>query len=49
MTVARFQSFKPGESLEGVEPGTVVSVVAVVPFSDAAVTLIYRTPDGRLA
>jgi superfamily II DNA or RNA helicase len=49
MTVPLHQQFKPGQSLEGVEPATVVSVVAVVPVSDAAVTLIYRTPDGRLA
>ncbi len=37
-----------GQSLTGVEPAEIVTVVATVPVSDGAVQLIYRTPDGAM-
>ncbi len=37
-----------GNSLVGIEPSTVVSVVAVIPITKDSVTLIYKTPDGAL-
>jgi superfamily II DNA or RNA helicase len=39
---------KPGQSLIGLEPGLVATVVAVVPIAADAVQLIYKTPDGSL-
>lgn len=44
----RLQDVKPGSSLVGIEPTAVVTVVAVVPISDEALQLVYRTPDGTL-
>ena len=35
-----------GQTLAGVELSQIVTVVAAVPHGDAAVQLIYRTPDG---
>ncbi len=35
-----------GQSLSGIEPTDVVSVVALVPLAEGSVQLIYRTPDG---
>ena len=37
-----------GNSLVGIEPSTVVSVVAIVPIAEDSITLIYKTPDGAL-
>jgi superfamily II DNA or RNA helicase len=37
---------KPGVSLEGVEPGRVVTVVAVNTIGDGAIQVFYRRPDG---
>jgi hypothetical protein len=39
---------KAGVSLEGVEPGLVVTVAAVVPVGDSALTVFYKLPDGTL-
>ncbi|MFO0757612.1 MAG: helicase-related protein [Byssovorax sp.] len=39
---------KAGATLEGVEPGSVATVVAAVPIPPDAVQLIYRLPDGTL-
>ena len=45
----RLEDLSPGLSVSGVEPTQVVSVVAVVPLGeDAAVQLIYRTPNGTI-
>lgn len=37
-----------GQTLSGVELNQIVTVVATVPHSDAALQLIYRTPDGAI-
>lgn len=37
-----------GQSLSGVEPAEIVSVVALVPLAEGSVQLIYRTPDGAM-
>ena len=37
-----------GQALAGVEVNEIVTVVAAVPHGDAAVQLIYRTPDGAM-
>jgi len=39
---------KPGQSLDGLEPDAVATVVAVVPIAADAVRVIYTTPDGTL-
>ena len=44
----KLEHMTSGCSLVGVEPAQVVTVVAVVPLGDGAVTLIYKTPDGTL-
>jgi hypothetical protein len=38
----------PGTSLTGIEPDLVVQVVAAVPVGEAALTLIYRLPEGSI-
>ena len=37
-----------GQALAGVEVNQIVTVVAAVPHGDAAVQLIYRTPNGTI-
>ena len=37
-----------GMSLNGLEPSTVATIVAVVPIAEGAVQVIYKTPDGTL-
>jgi len=44
----QLEEIKPGFSLVGMEPTSVVTVVAVVPISDGAVQVIYKTPEGML-
>jgi SNF2 family DNA or RNA helicase len=44
----RIEDIKPGDSLQGIEPATLVTVVAVVPISTDAIQLVYKTPDGTL-
>ncbi len=39
---------KPGQSLVGLEPNLVATVVAVVPIAAGTVQVIYKTPDGTL-
>lgn len=39
---------KPGLALVGLDPSVVATVVAVVPFADDAVRVIYQGPDGAL-
>ena len=39
---------KPGQSLVGLEPNAVATVVAVVPIAADAIRVIYTTPDGTL-
>ena len=42
------EDIKPGSSLTGLEPSTVATVIAVVPFDDGAVQVIYKTAEGTL-
>jgi hypothetical protein len=44
----RLAELKPGQSLVGLEPNAVGTVVAVVPIAANAVRVIYTTPDGTL-
>ena len=37
-----------GQTLSGIELNQIVTVVAAVRHSDAALQLIYRTPDGSI-
>ena len=39
---------KPGQSLVGLEPNAVATVVAVVPIAANAVRVVYTTPDGTM-
>jgi SNF2 family DNA or RNA helicase len=42
----KLEDLKAGQSLVGIEPELVVSVVAVVTIAEGAVQLLYRSPDG---
>ncbi|WP_262028300.1 helicase-related protein [Microvirga sp. Mcv34] len=42
----RLEEIASGQSLTGVEPTQIVTVVAAVPIGEGALQLIYRTPDG---
>jgi len=44
----KLKEITSGQSLSGVEPTEIVSVVAVVPQGDGALQLIYRTPSGGM-
>jgi len=44
----RLEELNSGLSLDGLEPSTVATLVAVVPIADGAVQVIYKTPDGML-
>src|SRR3984893_18153188 len=44
----KIEDIKTGDSLQGIEPATLVTVVAVVPISTDAIQLVYKTPDGTL-
>src|SRR6201993_3256872 len=44
----RIEDIKTGDSLQGIEPTALVTVIAVVPISTDAVQLVYKTPDGTL-
>jgi hypothetical protein len=44
----KLEQLAPGQSLSGVEPPNVVSVVASVPLAADSVQLIYRTSDGTM-
>lgn len=44
----RIEELAPGNSLTGLEPSAVATVVAVVPIAEGAVQVIYKTPDGTL-
>src|SRR5205814_2274390 len=44
----RLAELKPGQSLVGLEPNVVATVVAVVPIAANAVRVSYTTPDGTL-
>ncbi|UPT91406.1 DUF3883 domain-containing protein [Bradyrhizobium barranii subsp. apii] len=44
----RLEDLVSGQSLSGIEPAEIVSVVALVPLAEGSVQLIYRTPDGAM-
>ena len=44
----KLSSIQAGMSLVGVEPTLIVSVIAAVKISEAALTLVYRLPDGSI-
>jgi len=44
----QLEHISAGQSLSGVEPGQIVTVVATVPIGDGALQLIYKTPDGKM-
>ena len=44
----RLKDLAPGNSLIGLEPSVVATIVAVVPIAEGAVQVIYKTPDGTL-
>ncbi|MFL5329182.1 MAG: helicase-related protein [Gemmataceae bacterium] len=44
----RLSELKSGQSIMGLEPAVVTTVVAVVPIADGAVQLVYKMPNGSL-
>jgi hypothetical protein len=44
----KIEELAAGQSLSGIEPAEIVSVVALVPLAEGSVQLIYRTPDGAM-
>lgn len=44
----KLEELAAGQSLSGIEPTDIVTVVAVVPLAEGSVQLIYRTPDGAM-
>ena len=46
--MTKLEDIKPGVSLDGLEPGLVVTVAAVVPVGEGALTVYYKRPDGAL-
>ena len=44
----KLKDISAGQSLAGVEPTQIVTVVATVPHGDSAVQIIYRLPEGTI-
>lgn len=44
----KLEEIAPGQSLSGIEPSDVISVVAIIPVVEGSVQLIYRTPAGEM-
>ena len=44
----KLEDLAAGQSLSGIEPTNVVSVVALVPLAEGSLQVIYRTPDGTM-
>ncbi|MCK9588230.1 MAG: SNF2-related protein [Terrimicrobiaceae bacterium] len=44
----KLEEIQPGLSLTGLEPGTIVSVIASVPIGTGATQVIYKLPDGTI-
>ena len=44
----KIEELAQGQSLSGIEPSDIVTVVAIVPLGEGSVQLIYRTPDGSM-
>jgi hypothetical protein len=47
-SVTKLEGIKPGVSLDGLEPGLIVTVAAVSPVGEGALTVYYKRPDGAL-
>jgi superfamily II DNA or RNA helicase len=45
----KLEDIKNGVSLEGVEPGLIVTVAAVIPVGEGVVQVIYKRPDGTFS
>src|SRR5665213_3593943 len=48
LVMMKLEALKSGISLVGIEPTLIATVVAVVPISDGAVQLLYKTPEGTI-
>jgi superfamily II DNA or RNA helicase len=44
----QLSDLKPGLSLVGLEPGVIVSILAVVPIGEGAIQVIYKIPSGTI-
>jgi superfamily II DNA or RNA helicase len=44
----KLEEIASGQSLVGIEPTQIVTVVATVPLGEGSVQIIYRTPDGTM-
>ena len=44
----RLEEITKGALISGIEPGKVARVVSVDALGDSAITVVYRTDDGRL-
>lgn len=44
----KLEEIESGQSLSGIEPSQIVTVVAVIPLGEGSVQTIYRTPDGGM-
>jgi SNF2 family DNA or RNA helicase len=44
----RLEELAPGNSVTGLEPSAISTIVAVVPIAEGAIQVIYKTPDGIL-
>ena len=44
----KLEELTPGVNLEGIEPSSIVTVVAAIPLPPDSLQLIYRLPDGAL-
>jgi hypothetical protein len=44
----RIEDIKTGDSLQGIEPTALETLIAVIPISTDAIQLVYKTPDGTL-
>ena len=45
----KLEDIRKNTALSGIEPGQVVRIVTTEPVGDNAITIYYKTPDGRLA
>ena len=45
----KLEDIKPNTQISGIEPGHVVRVVSVEPAGSEAITVYFKTPDGRLS
>jgi len=44
----KLEDIKKNAAIAGIEPGQVVRIVTTEPVGDSAITVYYKTPDGRL-